>query len=123
MTVARNGMVCCPFHRDLHPRMKLNEDYFYSRRTGGAAGQVYPRSVGHADKAEEAHDKTYKELTEENAELEKKLSSASRDSVRKKLEISQKLGELDELRRAVEMLPTEILQAAKKVIAHKPQER
>ena len=69
------------------------------------------------------YDKTYKELTAENAELEKKLSSASKESVRKKLEISQKLNELDELRRTVEVLPPEILQAAKKVIAHKPQER
>ena len=69
------------------------------------------------------YDKTYKELTEENAELEKKLSSASKESVRKKLEISQKLNELDELRSTVEVLPPEILQAAKNVIAHKPQER
>lgn len=29
MTVARNGMVCCPFHDDRHQSMKLNEDYFY----------------------------------------------------------------------------------------------
>ena len=69
------------------------------------------------------YDKTYKELIEENAELEKKLASASKDSVQKKLEINQKLNELDELRRTVEVLPTEVLQAAKKVIAHKPQER
>ena len=69
------------------------------------------------------YDKTYKELTAENAELEKKLSSASKESVRKKLEISQKLNELDELRSTVEVLPPEILQEAKKVIAHKPQER
>ena len=69
------------------------------------------------------YDKTYKELTEKNAELEKKLSSASKESVQKKLEINQKLNELDELRRTVEVLPPEVLQAAKKVIAHKPQER
>ena len=69
------------------------------------------------------YDKTYKELTAENAELEKKLSSASKESVRKRLEISQKLNELDELRSTVEVLPPEILQAAKNVIAHKPQER
>ena len=68
------------------------------------------------------YDKTYKELTEENAELEKKLASASKESVQKKLEINQKLNELDELRRTVEVLPTEVLQAAKKVIAHKQQE-
>ena len=69
------------------------------------------------------YDKTYKELTEENAELEKKLSSASRESIQKKLEAQRKLSELDELRRTVEVLPPEILQEAKKVIAHKPQER
>ena len=69
------------------------------------------------------YDKTYKELTEENAELEKKLSSASRVSIQKKLETQRKLNELDELRRTVEVLPPEILQAAKKVIAHKPKER
>ena len=69
------------------------------------------------------YDKNYKELTAENATLEQKLSSASKESVRKKLEISQKLNELDKLRRTVEVLPPEILQAAKKVIAHKPQER
>ena len=69
------------------------------------------------------YDKTYKELTEENAELEKKLSSASRESIHKKLETQRKLSELDELRRTVEVLPPEILQEAKKVIAHKPQER
>ena len=31
MTVARNGMVCCPFHDDRHPSMKLNAG------TGGQA--------------------------------------------------------------------------------------
>ncbi len=68
------------------------------------------------------YDKTYKELTEENAALEKKLASASKESVQKKLEINQKLNELDELRRTVEVLPPEVLQAAKKVITHKQQE-
>ena len=53
----------------------------------------------------------------------KKLSSASRESIQKKLETQRKLSELDELRRTVEVLPPEILQEAKKVIAHKPQER
>ena len=69
------------------------------------------------------YDKAYKELTEENAELEKKLSSASRESIQKKLEVQRKLSELDELRRTVEVLPPEILKAAKKVAVHKPQER
>ena len=57
------------------------------------------------------YDMTYKELTEENAELEKKLSSASKESVRKKLEISQKLNELDELRRTVDAIPDEVIRA------------
>ena len=29
MTVARNGMVCCPFHDDWHPSMKLYHDHFH----------------------------------------------------------------------------------------------
>jgi len=69
------------------------------------------------------YDKTYKELTAENAELEKKLSSASRESIQKKLEIQRKLSELDELRRMVDVLPPVILQAARKIAVHKPQER
>ena len=27
--VTRNYMICCPFHDDRHPSMKLNDDYFY----------------------------------------------------------------------------------------------
>ena len=66
------------------------------------------------------YDKTYKELTEENAELERKLSSASKESVRKKLEISQKLNELDELRRTVDAIPAEVIRAytAQKYVHH-----
>jgi len=56
------------------------------------------------------YDKTYKELTEENAELEKKLTSASRESIQRKLEIGRKLSELDELRRLVDGIPQELLQ-------------
>ena len=51
------------------------------------------------------YDKTYKELTAENTELEKELNSASRESIQKKLEIQRKLSELDELRRTVEPSP------------------
>ena len=54
------------------------------------------------------YDKTYKELTAENAELEKKLNSASRESIQKKLEIQHKLSELDELRRTVDAIPNEV---------------
>ena len=29
LRVNRNGMVCCPFHDDRHPSMKLYEDHYY----------------------------------------------------------------------------------------------
>lgn len=35
----KNHMVCCPFHNDRHPSMKLNEDYFYCFGCG-ATGDV-----------------------------------------------------------------------------------
>ena len=69
------------------------------------------------------YDGLYRELTEEKAALEKKLASASGESIRKKLEINQKLRELEELRHTVEMLPPEILQAAKRHGPYKGQER
>ena len=69
------------------------------------------------------YDAAYKALTAENAALEKQLGAASKESVLKKLEINEKLRELDELHRMVDVLPPEILQAAKQVAAHKPQER
>ena len=55
------------------------------------------------------YDKTYKELTAENAELEKELNSASRESIQKKLEIQRKLSELDELRRTMNSIPDAII--------------
>ena len=69
------------------------------------------------------YDAAYKALTAENAALEKQLGASSKESVRKKLEINEKLRELDELHRMVDGIPPEILQAAKQVSAHKPQER
>jgi len=39
LKVERSGMACCPFHRDRHPSMKLNEDYFYCFGCG-ASGDV-----------------------------------------------------------------------------------
>ena len=66
------------------------------------------------------YDKTYKELTAENAELEKELNSASRESIQKKLEIQRKLSELDELRRTVDAIPHEVIRAytAQKYMHH-----
>ena len=29
LSVSRNGMVCCPFHDDRHPSMKLHEDHYH----------------------------------------------------------------------------------------------
>ena len=55
------------------------------------------------------YDKTYKELTAENAELEKELNSASCESIQKKLEIQRKLSELDELRRTVDSIPDAVI--------------
>ena len=55
------------------------------------------------------YDKTYKELTAENAELEKELNSASRESIQKKLEIQRKLSELDQLRRTVDSIPDAVI--------------
>ena len=69
------------------------------------------------------YDGLYRQLTEEKAAREKKLASASGESIRKKLEINQKLRELEELRHTVEMLPPEILQAAKRHGLYKGQER
>ena len=37
--VSRTGMVCCPFHDDKNPSMKLNEEYFYCFGCG-ATGDV-----------------------------------------------------------------------------------
>ena len=69
------------------------------------------------------YDAAYKTLTAENTALEKQLGAASKESVLKKLEINEKLRELDELHRMVDVLPPEILQAAQQLAAHKPQER
>ncbi len=69
------------------------------------------------------YDAAYKALTAENAAMAKQLDASSKESVLKKLEINEKLRELDELHRMVDVLPPEILQAAKQVAAHKQQER
>jgi len=56
------------------------------------------------------YDAAYKDLKAENAALKKK-EDASRESVKHRLEVAQQLQELDELRRAVENVPPEILEA------------
>lgn len=39
LRVLPNGMTCCPFHKDRHPSMKLNENYFFCFGCG-ASGDV-----------------------------------------------------------------------------------
>ena len=39
LKINRNHMICCMFHNDRHPSMKLNEDYFYCFSCG-ASGDV-----------------------------------------------------------------------------------
>ena len=39
LRIPPSGMICCPFHEDRHPSLKLNEDYFYCFGCG-AAGDV-----------------------------------------------------------------------------------
>ena len=39
LEVNRNGMTCCPFHKDRHPSMKLYDDHFYCFGCG-VAGDV-----------------------------------------------------------------------------------
>ncbi len=39
MRLGRNDMVCCPFHNDRHPSMKLNDRYYYCFGCG-AGGDV-----------------------------------------------------------------------------------
>ena len=69
------------------------------------------------------YSRAYSELREENARLEERLSSATEHSIRKKIEIQRKLGELEELRRTVEELPPEILNGAKRAAVNKVCER
>lgn len=56
------------------------------------------------------YDAAYKDLQAENAALKKK-DDASRESVKRRLEVAQQLQGLDELRRVVENVPPEILEA------------
>ncbi|WP_300764982.1 plasmid recombination protein, partial [uncultured Oscillibacter sp.] len=56
------------------------------------------------------YDAAYKNLRAENAALKKK-DDASRESVKHRLEVAQQLQEFEDLKRAVENVPPEVLQA------------
>ena len=55
------------------------------------------------------YDSVYKSLQAENAELKRQVDS-SKESIKRRLEVSQQLQELEDLRRTVESIPPEILQ-------------
>lgn len=56
------------------------------------------------------YDAAYKSLKVENSKLKKQVDS-SKESIKRRLEVSQQLQELEDLRRTVENIPPEILQA------------
>ena len=60
------------------------------------------------------YDAAYKSLRAENAGLKKQVDSG-KESVKRRLEVAQQLQELDDLRRTVENIPPEILQAYQSV--------
>ena len=55
------------------------------------------------------YEKAHKELTEANAYLERQLDNASRENLQKKLEVQQKLNELDVLKKTVDSIPEEVI--------------
>ena len=68
------------------------------------------------------YDTAYKALRAENAELKKQVNS-SKESIKRQLEVSQQLQELEELKQAVENVPPEILRAYQSVPKIKEFER
>ena len=56
------------------------------------------------------YDTAYKALRAENAELKKQVNS-SKESIKRQLEVSQQLQELEELRRTIKNIPREVLDA------------
>ena len=142
LSVNRNGMVCCPFHVDRHPSMKLYEDHYhcfgcqangdviaFSSKLFGItpleAAQKIAADFGIREDRPSVLAKLKMYTTQaENEKLcfrvEKELNSASRESIQKKLEIQRKLSELDELRRTVDAIPAEVIRAytAQKYVHH-----
>ena len=56
------------------------------------------------------YDAAYKALRAENAGLKKQVNS-SKESIKRQLEVSQQLQELEELRRTIKNIPQEVLDA------------
>lgn len=68
------------------------------------------------------YDAAYRELRAENAGLKKQVDS-SKESIKRRLEVSQQIQELEELRRTVENIPPEILRAYQSVSHSNEMER
>ena len=60
-----------------------------------------------------SYGKLYEELLKEKAQLEESVATLSDEGFLRRLELKQTIKELDKLRKAVEGLPPELLQAAK----------
>ncbi len=54
-------------------------------------------------------DSAYRQLKDENEQLEKKLDAASRKSVKEQMDIAQRLSDYEALRRTVESIPPEVI--------------
>ena len=61
----------------------------------------------------QSYDKLYEELLEEKAQLEESVATLSDEGFLRRLELRQTIKELDKLRKVVEGLPPELLQATK----------
>ena len=74
LVVNRGNMVCCPFHNDRTPSMKLNEDYFYCFGCGTSGDVIdFVARLFHLPPAEAT-----KKLAEDFGIAEQKLSVLAR---------------------------------------------
>ena len=85
----------------------------------GAVLEQYIPGVERMQTHMRKYDAAYKSLKAENAQL-KKQADSSKESIKRRLEVSQQLQELEDLRRTVDNIPPEILQACQS--AHKTNE-
>ena len=65
------------------------------------------------------YDAAYKSLKAENAGLKKQVDS-SKESIKRRLEVSQQLQELEDLRRTMENIPPEILDTYSQLFRKEP---
>lgn len=105
---------------------QLSIDYGWSESVSNLSGKLQRESIRYKEVLELAaveqyipgvermqtrirkYDSAYKSLKAENAGLKKQVDS-SKESIKRRLEVSQQLQELEDLRRTVENIPPEIL--------------